>query len=452
MKVLALAPLMSVWCACATNSGKAQVVWAPASLPGSAANIQQVVASSDQQTVYYGGSVDLGGGWQWTNAVFKYTEGDWDTLGTLNGMIQSIVVYHDTLLVTGYFDTIDDTVAVDRIAFHDGSRWHPYGSLAPDGARRLRVLDDTLYAVGGFDTCDGLPCTGIAKRVGGQWLPVGMIPDAGAVLIDVIKYQGELVVIGSVDINETRRIARFVNGEWVELGPGILGGFSSAHSLAVYGDDLYVGGQISLAAGNAGQDIMRWDGQAFHAVGSGLQRELGDLSTFSDCRSLVVHDGLLFAGGGFRYAGGAPANGVAIWNGTEWCGIGGDLTSAQGFVNSMAFLGDTLFVACGDTADGQAVNLAAKYIGEGYQGPCTSTLDVVQSAPPAEEFRLRVGIGFVEVELPLGCVGSGVLFDGIGRSLDSRSGSTLYFATAALSTGAYFIHVEGFKPRRLFVE
>jgi len=73
--------------------------------------------------------------------------------------------------------------------------------------------------------------------------------------------------------------------------------------LEVFQDQLYVGGQIAITAGNAGQNIMRWDGEEFHSLGQGVQQWLGNTASIATVWTMTEHDGILYVGGGFRAAG-----------------------------------------------------------------------------------------------------------------------------------------------------
>ena len=344
--------------------------------------MRQVYAPASDEVYVVGRIIlDTSAFWYPRNPVMRYSAGAWDTLSYVRwGFIESIVEYHDTLIIGGNFTLTDDGTPCEGILYWADGSWQPYGDLEHQ-VRRLRVLDDTLYATGGFHNADGQPTMGIARREGGQWVPVGTVQDPDVLLLDVCKYQGQLVAIGIGYLNGLRGIFQFDGNQWSALGPGIVGGVSGGACLAVYNGDLYVGGQLSIPEGNAGQEIMRWDGSAFHAVGIGLQWQLGDLLSFSTCADMKVHDGLLWVCGGFNYAGGVEAHGVATWDGSRWCGVQGDLVRYQnGGVASMDFYGDTLFVACGDTADGQYMNNSAKFIGTSYADTCSGPVGISEAA------------------------------------------------------------------------
>jgi hypothetical protein len=348
-----------------------QSQWTTAGVPGQIVGLlRQVYANESKDAIYFAGAISFTGTqfWAQSNSVMRYSNGQWDTLGILNGLVYSVVLYNDTLIASGQFWMCSGTPC-QGIAYHDGNAWQPYGSIVGGSIRKLRVLDGELYAVGGFDTVDAQPATGVAKRVGSSWEPVGSFNATGSIL-DIIKYAGNLVIIGGLNIDGVTDIAQWDGENWSPLGPGIINPMSGAHCLAVYQGDLYVGGQIALAPGNPGQNIMRWDGTQFHALGQGVQWWLGNTTAIASVLALEEHNGKLFVGGGYRAAGGIEALGLATWDGTEWCAVPGDFR-ASGGIWSMAFYHDTLFVACGAVLDGNSVNRAAKFIGEVYEAECS---------------------------------------------------------------------------------
>jgi len=352
--------------------------WSAAGLPGVPINIRQVVADPEGETIYYAGAIRLfGNDFAPTNPVMRYAGGQWDTLGVLRGQIHTMVVFRDTLFAGGSF-TEASGVPCEGIAYYDGSVWQPYGDLQ-QAVRRLRVINNELYAVGGFHTADGIIASGVAKRVGGSWVPLGLF-DLGGSILDIAQYDGKLTVIGNVDFENGRGIAEWDGAEWSLLGPGIVNGLSGALCLTNYQSQLYIAGQIALAPGNPGQNIIRWDGQEFHGLGDGVQWQLGNTTGIATVTTLVEHDGLLFVGGGYRAAGGILANGLSTWDGSEWCAVSGDFR-ASGGIWGMDFYHDTLFVTCGTVLDGDTVNSAAKFIGDEYQEECSGPVAVVESSP-----------------------------------------------------------------------
>ena len=429
----------------------AQPAWIPAGLPGTAMNIRQVISNEDNTEIYLAGAIDLGleGGWFYNNAVMRYSEGQWDTLGVIRGHIHTIALYHDTLFAGGHFNECDG-IPCEKIAYYDGEAWLPYGSFDAS-VRKLRVLNGELYAVGSFEMADGQPATGVAKRIGNTWEPVGLIDSQYTITVtDITLYNGELIASGGIPMEIGDDIVRYDGDAWHLLGQGIQGGFSGPQCLAVYNGDLYVGGQIDLPSGNAGQNIMRWDGQQFHPLGDGLQQHIGDLVSIATAWTMEVHNGLLFVGGGFRGAGGVPANSLATWDGEQWCAVPMQLDTPLSHVFwGIAFYQDTLFAACGPELEGEDMNLAAKYVGDLYGGVCNSTLNVAERDGPSRNvlnFTYLNNDQYILTGLPDGSHRIR-LFDVRGaqlweQRLVSGGQRSAPFDVRALVPGIYFCQVE----------
>ena len=98
------------------------------------------------------------------------------------------------------------------------------------------------------------------------------------------------------------------------------------------------GGQFTMAGGIAANNIARWDGTSWSALGSGVVYAAGGYTPGVYC--LAVSGSTLYAGGAFDTAGGIAANDVASWNGTKWSALG----SGTPVVNSMAVYGTNLYV------------------------------------------------------------------------------------------------------------
>ncbi|HRN36872.1 MAG TPA: hypothetical protein PLL18_08165, partial [Flavobacteriales bacterium] len=225
----------------------AQPFWVPSGIPGTVLNLYGMASSFTCDTLLAGGSISYQGDWFENNPLMLYANGDWTVLPNVNGQILAMSVYHDTIIAAGNFHLLNDTLPADNMAYWTAEGWKTYGHF-DGGLRKLKVIDDTLYAAGGFHSVDGVPMEGIVRRQGGHWEPVGQwnVNDL-PVIIDFVKYNGSLVVIGILEYNNGRGISYLDNSDntWKLLGPGFLGGSSSGHSLAVFQNELYVGGQIA---------------------------------------------------------------------------------------------------------------------------------------------------------------------------------------------------------------
>jgi YVTN family beta-propeller protein len=100
------------------------------------------------------------------------------------------------------------------------------------------------------------------------------------------------------------------------VGEGIGGADSQVNAFAVYDGDLYAGGKFTSIGGVRMNNIARWDGTSWTAVGNARRVGVNDRVD-----SLQVYDGDLYVGGKFTEAGsGISVNHLAKWNG-RWSGV-----------------------------------------------------------------------------------------------------------------------------------
>jgi hypothetical protein len=117
--------------------------------------------------------------------------------------------------------------------------------------------------------------------------------------------------------------------------PGVDG--SATFALATKGNDVYVGGDITLAGYKNLNSIAHWNGTTWSGLGDGIT---GD-GSFTYIYSMVWKGNELYAGGIFTNAGGVLARGIAKWNGTNWAALPGNF---NGYVFDLAVSGNDLFV------------------------------------------------------------------------------------------------------------
>lgn len=119
-------------------------------------------------------------------------------------------------------------------------------------------------------------------------------------------------------------IAKWDGGAWSALGSGMGGGrFQGVvHALVVFDDRsgggpaLYACGTFTTAGGVPANNIAKWDGVAWSALGSGLNGTVDSLTVFDDGTG---GGPALYAGGLHTFGGGSPMTGyVAKWNGVSW--------------------------------------------------------------------------------------------------------------------------------------
>ncbi len=141
---------------------------------------------------------------------------------------------------------------------------------------------------------------------------------------------------------------------WQAFG-GLSGLNSTARTLAVIGNDLYVGGDFTTAGGTPAENIAKWNGTSWSALGSGMNNGVS---------ALTVIGTELYAGGQFTSAGGVPANRIAKWNGTSWSALESGMNNG---VYALTVIGTDLYAGGAfTTAGGVPANHIAKWNGTSW--------------------------------------------------------------------------------------
>ena len=316
--------------------------------------------------LYVGGRFDTAGDIV-VNGIAKWDGNEWSALGGgVNGYVNSLAVDDSgTMYAGGRFDTAGG-VSANNIARWDGNTWSALGSGTNSSVFAL-VQDNAgnLYAGGGFNTIGGTAANAIAKWDGSVWsaLGNGMNWDVKAIVFDNsgnLYAGGTFDTAGSIAAN---CIAKWDGDAWSALGSGINNPFDvgGVWGLAFDGEgNLYAGGCFDTAGNTAARNIARWDGTTWNALGSGVsgtENYYYQINAFS-----LDSSGNLYAGGLFTIAGGTAANNIAKWNGTAWSALGSGTN-----YNVHAFASDSSgnLYAGGEftTIGGIAANCIAKWDG-----------------------------------------------------------------------------------------
>ena len=184
---------------------------------------------------------------------------------------------------------------LNMIGTFDGRVWRPLGQgLGTVGSVEALCVADTtgvaspapgLYAAGLFSDFSGGPQTNLERWDGSQWH-------------DITGLRGPLMSLHLFD----------------EDGPG------------PQEPSLFVGGGILEWPGGINASLLRWDGQAFSLPGTGL----GPRNARSYVMSMTIFDDdgpgprtpALYVAGTFETAGGIVVNNIARWDGNNWEALG----------------------------------------------------------------------------------------------------------------------------------
>lgn len=260
---------------------------------------------------------------------------EWSDVGhpaNTNGAVLTLAVFNDgsgsALYAGGEF--------VNHIQKWDGADWSQL--IGPSYAG----MNDVVYALAVYD--DG---SGPGLAVGGRFT------EAGGVLVN--------------------GIAIWDGTEWSILdGPSWPGVLGSVRALAVHDDGtgtaLYVGGGFQVAGGGGTvYNVAKWDGSEWFAL-----PEFSGTGAYPRVYALAVYDdgtgSALFVGGDFSTAGGVTANNIAKWDGNEWSALGGPTgTGVDSAVDALISFDDgtgpAMYVGgFFTTAGGNTANRIAKWV------------------------------------------------------------------------------------------
>src|SRR4030095_10465836 len=194
--------------------------------------------------------------------------------------VDALTVHNGELVAGGTFSTAGD-IGVNKIARWNGTNWARLGNGIPGLNRHvdaLAVFNGELIAAGRFSQAGTVSAANIAKWDGTSWAPLGSGTAGGGTYFGVEAltiFKGELIggghftFAGGVNANN---IARWNGTNWAALGDGIgqLGGSDWVVALAIYNDELIAGGRFTSAGSGPASRIARWDGTTWAPLGSGV--------------------------------------------------------------------------------------------------------------------------------------------------------------------------------------
>jgi len=238
-----------------------------------------------------------------------------------------------------------DTVTI--AAFNVTTIAGTYENLIPGpnvGIRDFVNACGYLIAVCEFTEIGGIKANKIAYFDGTNWSALGCGLEDGSIY-DMVEYDGKLYVTGQfqeIGCAPAEIIARWdcENKTWDSVGGGLSGGDDPfGDALAVYNDELYVGGRFSKAGDIDVVNIAKWDGDNWANVGT---IENGSV------RELEVYKQELYVGGFFDAVNGINTGSIASYNGSSWSGLG-DIDELElksvGTVKNMAVFKNVLYIS-----------------------------------------------------------------------------------------------------------
>jgi hypothetical protein len=306
--------------------------------------------------------------------------GNWSPMGTgTNAAVWAIAASGSRVYAGGSFTTAGG-ISANYIALWNGINWQRLGtgmsgSTSP-AVYSIAIDSPSVYAGGSFFEAGGITVNSIARWDTGAWHALGSgLSDSGYGLmakVDAITFLGGYVYVGGSFTNAgavpTQNIARWNGTTWEAVGSGFNG---TVRALAVMDGNLYAAGTFDSSGSTRTPYIAMWDGSAWQSVGGGTSYQIF---------TLAVHGSTLYAGGYFSQAGGTPANNIASWNGVAWQPLGSGIDLV---VYSLTFSeSDLLAGGFFTTAGGQPASMVAKWNGAAWS-PLGSGVDYMVEASSA---------------------------------------------------------------------
>jgi hypothetical protein len=251
--------------------------------------------------------------------------------------VNDIVIHENMVYVAGVFDFAGE-YEVNSIARWNGNSWQGFGNLEfpgvhagfPTNKGSVNAIAITgsgagarMFVGGGFQTVyndddpEGLTASNLAYFEFGSSLWKTMDEGVNGEVNALASHTSILYVAGALqsanNLPNTNLIAQWdaSSGTWAEVGAGLYG--VAVHALVVNGNDLYVGGQFSLAGTLPVNNVARWDGTRWSALGSGLNGTVYDLTMWGN---------ELYAAGQFFAASSEQFHSLARWRDGAWTLLG----------------------------------------------------------------------------------------------------------------------------------
>ncbi|MEO8670208.1 MAG: hypothetical protein ABI411_02765 [Tahibacter sp.] len=294
-----------------------------------------------------------------------------ETTNGVDGSVNALVVDGSTVYVGGAFAAAAGVVA-NRIARWNGSAWSSVGSGAQNGFDNtvwtIQMNGSDLIVGGAFQRAGGQLSGGIARWNGSQWFPIGSNPAGVTGTVRVLRMvAGQMVVGGSLSFAGNLPISNVGswNGStWSALGGGV--GDSSAASsdsvraLTQWNGQIHAFGTFTQSTGVITNGVARWDGSAWRA----LIDPTDTTQVTGEIYAMLSNGSDVYVGGAISQVGNLAVNNIARWNGSAWSAVG---AGVNGPVNSLAIDGGVLYVG-GDfsMAGGQTASNLAQWDGSSW--------------------------------------------------------------------------------------
>lgn len=241
-----------------------------------------------------------------------------------------------------------------------------------------------------------------------SWSPVG--GGTNSCVRTLAVFNNDLIVGGdfiSAGGNSVDKIAKWNDSAWVSMGsiPNVV----AAQCLLVFNNELYVGGSMGIAKWNGTSwisleegahvySMVVYENNLYAASSSMIKKWNGSgweliATANSDIFKMIVYKGELIISGGFTEINNLPFSQIAKWNGTGWSSLGVGILMGS-LVSLTTFNGELFAGGSFKTSGGNAGDFIAKWNGTAWL-PLPLTVDSFVSVMDSIDGKLFVGGSFL---------------------------------------------------------
>lgn len=344
----------------------------------------------------------------------------WDSLATRiqplsgNVCLQTYwyLRFQDRLYACGSFSLADGILPWNNslARLNEGDlRWERLECVNPNESGLANLVpkepgSTSAYVTGLRGSLCGYPESCVFRYDGSafhEWAPWSLIPEAPSNWTRfVFEFRGMTYLTGNFRDPFGPGYVSMLrwNGTGWEYVPG-WGAYSrSINDMSIRNDTLYVSGNFRIDNGGPGNCIAYFDGENWNDMGGGVS--YAPSPTNASCLVMQWHRNDLWVSGQMDHAGGIPIDGVAKWNGRQWCSVPGDFHNPVGLdrVLDITVWRDSLYVCGGFTAiDGESIRHVAQWLGGDAVLECSAPVGMAEAgtqglsvAPNPVADRLRV--------------------------------------------------------------
>lgn len=257
------------------------------------------------------------------------------------------------------------------IMWYNGVKWD--STSLPMNYFIVNEANGELFASGMIEDTTGLPA--IMRRNDTLWEPFHpWFNTNDVVVMDMEYYQGHYYACGNFGWNTPRSDIVYWDGsEWHACDQGIPGLSGQARVMQIFGDLLWVGGNIYESEGNVSDFLQVWDGNQWYPC-------FQDVHFVNTVTQLEIFEGEMYILGAHYVRQNGNWRGpyhIAKYDGTTFCSFGG---RDNYYLHDIGMVNEELYAAVQETFQFDTLNFFAKYAG----GPADE-ICIPQNLPTASQ-------------------------------------------------------------------